>query len=121
MEEQKTEQSPVVSTVTRPKHPGRVAQGKKLAAMMKERKEALLKNKDNNKDSEVSNSTGTVVASGLSRAAGDHVRSTMANFGMYGAFILIFAGGIYYLYNRKKSPVETPPEPLKKQPKIYME
>ena len=48
-----TEQASVVQTVTKPKHPRRVAQGKKLAALMKERKDALMKNKESEVSSEV--------------------------------------------------------------------
>ena len=33
-------------TITREKHPGRVAQGHKLAALMKKRKEEILRNKE---------------------------------------------------------------------------
>ena len=33
-----------ITQVTQPKHPGRVAQGKRLAELMKKRKEELLKN-----------------------------------------------------------------------------
>ena len=115
--EQKTEQSPVVTTVTRVKHPGRVAQGKKLAAMMKERKEALLKNKDKNEDSELYNSTVSSTSQVLASAAG----SALNNFGVYGGVILLIASGIYYLYSRRKAFTQAPLEPPKKQSKIYME
>ena len=33
-------------TITREKHPGRVAQGHKLAALMKKRKEVILRDKE---------------------------------------------------------------------------
>ena len=49
-----------------------------------------------------------------------YVGSTMSNFGVYGALLLI-AGGVYYLYTRQKTLLQAPPEPPKKQPKIYME
>lgn len=117
--EQKAEQSPVVTTVIKAKHPGRVAQGHKLAALMKERKQELVKNKDSELSSSTGNSTGKVLAS--------HLGSAMSNFRLYGGIISLIAGGIYYLYaygapfgyTHRKAPVQAPAE--KKQPKKWME
>ena len=107
--EHKTEQSPVVTTVTRPKHPGRVAQGYKLAALMKERKEALVKNKD----SEV----GTELKAEVDKQQLSH---TLQYSGLGIIFLLATGGIVYYLYTHKKSPPILA-EPMKKQPKIWME
>ena len=100
-----TEQASVVQTVTRPKHPGRVAHGKKLAALMKERKDALLKNKEPEVGTEVikEQSSHTLKYSGL------------------GIILLIcVAGGGIYFYSRKTPPTPAP-EPVKQQVKKWME
>jgi len=97
--EQKAEQS----TVTRPKHPGRVAQGKKLAAMMKERKDALLKNRD----SEVGKNRNSEVVSELSSAAdtaaGDHIWQ----YSGLGVILLIAGIGVYFYIGSAKSTRKT--------------
>ena len=110
---QKAEQSSVVTTVTKAKHPGRVAQGHKLAALMKERKQELVKNKD----SEVSSSTD----SSTDKALASHVGSAMSNFGLYGGIIFLIVGGIYYFYTHRKTPTQAPLEPPKVQQKKYTE
>ena len=97
--EQKTEQSPIVTTVTRAKHPGRVAQGKKLSALMKVRKEALVKNKD----SEVDNSTYQVPVSSTCQVLASHAGSAMTSFGLYDGLVILLAGGIYYLCTHSKA------------------
>ena len=97
-----TEQSPVVQTVTRPKHPGRVAQGKNLAALMKERKDALMKNKD----SEV----GSVVQK-------EQPSHTSYSAGLGIILLICVAGGGIYFYSRK-----TPAVPLeRKEVKKWMD
>ena len=90
--------------ITKKKNEGRVAAGKRLAEWNRKNKEDLIKNKD--QVEQVPNSSrGQVPAS--------HVR-------LYGGFILfLIAGGIYFLYARRKAPAQ--PEPPKKQPKKYME
>jgi len=102
--EQKAEQASVVETVTRPKHPGRVAQGKKLAALMKERKDALLKNRDSEVTKEVNSeqSSHSWKYSGL------------------GIILLICVGGFYF-FTRKASTTPLPPEPVKQEVKKWME
>ena len=93
-----------MQTVTRPKHPGRVAQGKKLAALMKERKDALMKNKEPEVYSEVvkEQSSHTLKYSGL------------------GIILLICVGGGIYFYSRKTPPAPAS-EPVKQQVKKWME
>ena len=111
--EQKVELSPLVTTITKAKHPGCVAQGHKLAALMKERKQELVKNKD----SEVSSSTD----SSTDKALASHVGSAMSNFGLYGGIIFLIAGRFYYFYTHRKTPTQAPLEPPKVQQKKYME
>ena len=99
-----TEQASVSTTVTRPKHPGRVAQGKILAALMKECKDALMKNMESEGDLEVikEQSSHTSYSAGLGIIL----------------FIVGVGGGIYF-YSRKTPPPA--PEPVKQQVKKWME
>jgi len=109
--EQKAEQASVVETVTRPKHPGRVAQGKKLAALMKERKDALLKNRDSEVDKKPSS----------------HTWQTRLNYLSY-LLLICSVGGLYFYafgapfgYTQKTPVVVKPPEPVSVPIKKWME
>ena len=75
---------------------------------MKDRKEALIKNKDSEVDTEL-------------KAEVDKQQSSRTlQYSGLGIIFLLATGGIaFYLYIHKKSPI--PAEPLKKQPKIWME
>ena len=93
------------SVMTKPKHPGRVAQGHKLAALMKQRKELLLNKKpeqdtelESEQDTELIQSSQTWLVPGL---------------------ILLIGGIAAYIYNRQN--VQAPVEIKKIHPKIYME
>ena len=108
-----TEQSSVVTTVTKPKHPGRVAQGHKLAALMKQKKQELLQNKDSEQPKELESVQHTVLSS-----------HTLEYSGL-GIITLIICISVYYLYNRKKhvEPSQTEAasvESIKKK-KVYLE
>ena len=99
-----------MDSVTKTKNEGRVAAGKRLAEWNRKNKEDLLKNKE------------SVPAQVISSEDKTSSRTWQYYSGL-GVILLIcgVGGGIYYLYNRQKSLAQTPPEPLKKQPKIYME
>ena len=99
-----TKQSPVVQTVTRLKHPGRVAHGKKLAALMKERKDALVKNKESEVGSEVQKE----------QSSDDHT-SYSAVLGII--LLICVAGSGIYFYSRKTPAV--PPEKKERGDKMY--
>ena len=98
--EQVTEQATVVHTVTKQKHPGRVAQGHKLAVLMKKRKDELLQNKTSKQVSEQPPEQPPVQSSPTPIILG----------------ILALVGAAYYFYKQQK-----PAAPAPKKAKIYME
>ena len=112
--EQPSEQSTVVKTVTKSKHPGRVAQGHKLAALMRQRKQELLQNKTSEQPKEVQTVQETVLSSHTLQY------SSLAIIGL-------IAIAAYYFYGYKKPTSSTssstlkPQEEIKKKPKIYLE
>ena len=101
------EQTPVVnkkqsSVVTKEKHPGRVAQGHKLAALMKQRKEELKQNKQSEQQTE--------------QLTEPHEKK-LSNTTLYGAGLALIAGiALFYFWNQK--PEKTPPPVLPTKPKI---
>ena len=111
--EQGSEQSKELQTVTKSKHPGRVAQGHKLAALMKQRKQELLQNKTSEQSKEVRTVQETVLSS-----------HTLQHSSL-GIFGLIAIAAYYYFYrkNKKTLTVSTlkPQEEEIKKPKIYLE
>ena len=106
--EQGSEQSTVVTSVTKSKHPGRVAQGHKLAALMKQRKQELLQNKTSEQPKEVK----TVLSS-----------CTLQYPSL--AIIGLIAIAVYYFYGYKKPTSSTssstlePQEEIKKKTKNF--
>ena len=86
------------SVVTKEKHPGRVAQGHKLAALMKKRKEELKQNSMSEQQTEQSSEqltepqsqTSTVVYSGAALA------------------IVVVIGVALYVYRKKPAPPSNP-------------
>ena len=112
--EQGSEQSKELQTVTKAKHPGRVAQGHKLAALMKQRKQELSQNKTSEQPKEVKTVQETVLPS-----------CTLQYPSL--AIIGLIAIAAYYFYGYKKptsstsSPTLEPQEEIKKKPKIFLE
>ena len=111
--EQGSEQSKELQTVTKAKHPGRVAQGHKLAALMKQRKQELLKNNKPEQSKELQTVQETVLSS--------HTLQ-YSNLGIIG----LIAIAAYYFYGYKKPTSSTsstlqPQEEIKKKPKIFLE
>ena len=102
------EQTPVVnkeqsSVVTKEKHPGRVAQGHKLAALMKQRKEELKQNKPAEHQ--------------LSEQSKEQHEKPFSNTTLYGAGIALVAGiALFYFWNQKTE--KTPPPAPSTKPKI---
>ena len=111
--EQGSEQSKELQTVTKSKHPGRVAHGHRLAALMKKRKQELLQNKTSEQPKEVQTVQETVLSSHTLQY------SSLAIIGL-------IAIAAYYFYGYKKhtsssSSTLQPQEEEIKKPKIYLE
>ena len=110
------EQSKELQTVTKSKHPGRVAQGHRLAALNKQRKQELLQNKTSEQPKEVQTVQETVLSS--------HTLQ-YSSLGIIG----LIAIAAYYFYGYKKPTSSTsstsstlqPQEEIKKKPKIFLE
>ena len=103
----------VINTVTKSKHPGRVAQGHKLAALMKLRKQELLQNKNPELSEELKPELHLVQDTEL--------LSPSVQYGVLA--VMLFAIGGYVYYTRKQALVEPTPEktPQMKKRKIYLE
>ena len=101
----------MVDKVTK-KHPGRVAQGHKLAALMKKRKEEMLQNKHSEQPTVLSTEQSTEQPTVLSTEQSSVLSSkTLIILGIVG----IGVAGIYIF---KKTPEKQITEP--KKPKTYM-
>ena len=121
-------QASVVQTVTRPKHPGRVAGGKRLAEW-NERKRLAEWNRKNKKD--LLKNKDEVPAQVPSRgdqipaqvpSSGDQVpsRHTSYSAGLGIILLICVAGGGIYFYSRK-TPAAPEPPPKKKEVRKYMD
>ena len=100
-----------MDTVTREKHPGRVAQGHKLAALMKQRKEELKQNKKSEQE--------TAQSSELTQEP--QVNSShKALYASGGAVIIVVGAVAWYFFLRKdvKDPKPKGP-PLPKKDDIF--
>ena len=90
-------------TITREKHPGRVPQGHKLAALMKKRKEEILHSKE--QSTEQSTVQSTEQSSAQSTVQSTEQPSVQSNDAyVYGVGILaVLAIGvcIFFMYNKK--------------------
>ena len=94
-----------LTTITKPKNPGRVAQGHKLVALMKKRKQELLQNNtvvSNNSDTVVSNSSDSVVSNSSDTVHG----STLFYLYGVGALVVIVGGLMIYFKNPKKMDIK---------------
>ena len=100
------EQSTVVTSVTKSKHPGRVAQGHRLAAFMKKRKQELLQNKTSEQPKEVQTVQETVLSS--------HTLQ-YSSLGIIG----LIAIAMYYFHKKPMSSNIQPQEEIRKKPKIF--
>ena len=109
------EQPPVVTTVTRAKHPGRVAQGKRLANLMKQRRADLLQNKQPEQGSELTSEQGSELTSEQS------TRTLLCSGGWVGAGVLAVVGIALYLYICRKPPPPRTARAETTQPKKYMD
>ena len=98
----------MVDIVTKEKHPGRVAQGHKLVALMRKRKEEMLQNKHTEQSSVLSTEQPTEQSSVLSS-------KTLIILGIVG----IGVAGIY-IFNIRKTPEKQITENPPKKPKTYM-
>ena len=111
-------EKPPVHIVTK-KHPGRVAQGHKLAALMKSRKQELLAEKSPVLQSEQSPVLRTEQSPVLQKS------SLVRGFWFYGGIIfLAAAGGTYFwIYTRKTPAVQASAESSASRKKIlkYMD
>lgn len=105
------EQTPVVnkeqpSVTIKEKHPGRVAQGHKLAALMKQRKEELKQNRQSEQQTE--------------QLTEQSKEQKLSNTNLYygGIGIVLVAGiAVLYCWNQKTTPEKTP-TPVPTRPKI---
>jgi len=88
-----------MDTVTKEKHPGRVAQGHKLAALMKQRKEELKQNKKSEQE--------TVHSSELTQNKTSEQSSYKAVYASGGAVIIIAAA--WFFWSTTKKPSSPPP------------
>ena len=86
-----------MNEVTKPKHPGRVAAGKRTAELNRKRKEDLLNN-HKTVPPQVNSGTDSVLGGDSSWK--------------YGVAMLVLAGGALYLYTRRATPA-TPSTPVK--------
>ena len=93
--------------ITRPKHPGRQAAGKRLAEWNRKNKEDLLKNKDE---------VPAQVPSSGAQVVKEQSSHTLKYSGLGIILLICVAGGGIYFYSRKKTPSPAP-EPLKKEVK----
>ena len=106
----------MVDKVTKEKHPGRVAQGHKLVALMRKRKEEMLQNKHTEQSSVLSTEQPTEQSSVLSTEQSSVLSSkTLIILGLVG----IGVAGIY-IFNIKKTPEKQITENPPKKPKTYM-
>ena len=99
------------SAVTKSKHPGRVAQGHKLAALMKQRKQELLQNKKPELSKELKPELQSV-----------QVSSPTVQCGLAILALAATAVGVYMLYMRKKAPEPEKPDvvPVRKTPRFSL-
>ena len=103
-------QSPV--RIVTKKHPGRVAQGHKLAALMKSRKQELRAEKSPVQSPVLQPEQAQVV---------DGTNKVVRDFWLYGGIILLAAAGsTYYCYIYKTPAVSQAPTDEKKILKKYM-
>ena len=76
-------------TITREKHPGRVAQGHKLAALMKKRKEEILRNKEQS----------TVQSTGQSSVQSTEQSNDTYVYGVGILAVLAIGVCVFFIYN----------------------
>ena len=94
-------------TITQQKHPGRVAQGHKLAALMKNRKEEILRNKEQSTEqSTVQSTEQSSIQSTEQSSVQPSVQSTAQSNNTYvygvGIFAVLAIGVCVFLtYNKK--------------------
>ena len=102
------------SAVTKSKHPGRVAQGHKLAALMKQRKQELLQNKKPELSKELKPELQSVQDIKLS--------SPTVQCGLAILALAATAVGVYMLYMRKKAPEPEKSDvvPVRKTPRFSL-
>ena len=107
----------MVDKVTKEKHPGRVAQGHKLVALMRKRKEEMLQNKQSSVlSTEQPTEQPTEQSSVLSTEQSSVLSSkTLIILGIVG----IGVAGIY-IFNIRKTPEKQITENTQKKPKTYM-
>ena len=91
--------------ITREKHPGRVAQGHRLAALMKKRKEEILRNKEQSTEQTTEQPTEQpTVQSKVQSTEQSTVQSTVQSNYVYGVGILgflVIGLSIFFAYNKK--------------------
>ena len=109
--------------IQREKHPGRVAQGHKLAALMKKRKEETLRNKEQSTEQ---STVQTTVEPSVEFSVQSSVRSAVQSTYVYGVGIIaVFATSVcvFFAYNtfqskKKKQANERKDQPSKRRHKL---
>ena len=106
--------------ITREKHPGRVAQGHRLAALMKKRKEEILRNKEQSTEQPTEQPTVQSKIQSIEQStAQSTVQSTVQSNYVYGFGILgflVIGLCIFFTYNKKAGQVinEQPIKPKRR-------
>ena len=92
-------------TITREKHPGRVAQGHKLAALMKKRKEEILRNKEQSTEQSIvqSKEQSSVQSTEQSAVQPTGQSNNTYVYGVGMLAILAIAACVFFAYNTSQA------------------
>ena len=110
----------MVDKVTKEKHPGRVAQGHKLVALMRKRKEEMLQNKHTEQSSVLSTEQPTEQPTEQSLVLSTEQSSVLSSKTLIILGIVGIGVAGIYIFNIRKTPEKQITENTQKKPKTYM-